>query len=1106
MSITTVVTRLTGLFIGAIVFATLLPGNTWADSALQVKEPDKSFAVQPRTPERQRWSWNQTPAEITTTGDLQWKPEPFVFDAGPAPRYIDFDAGNDANSGEAKDAAWKHHPWDPAAAGKAKECKGLHAYVFKRGVVYRGALVATESGEAGNPIQLTSDPAWGSGDAVICGSQRVTGWKQGATNKDIPDPEKVWYADVDFLPRNVWEINDGKVERIPLTRMPHWKVSNPDDVMGEWWTWEQPEWWANKCKIKTREGPRHIGIDTKHLTGPAELYVGATLRTEYGIVMTTPFPTRVESYDAKRKGIVFQGIWLGDSEVIATGMRYYLEDKPQFLDVPGEFWFERTGTTNAGRLFIRLPGDRNPNTSIVEAGKEINFIQDAAAANAPDRYDYFKPEQMDKLDTNGISHVRISGLTFRFQNTAWDLTLPGWGGKDIFCACIRLLGSGKDIRIANCKFEHVNRGIRIEPIHMRCRVDDVVVCDNEFTDLDHGAVSIGRGRDVGTDNGPPGSRLGTVKVLRNKLFMIGMRQPRQDPDFAIVIDHSQLVEVAGNITDRTYSSGIFVMRGKDVFGPEPGEAPLTRALVHGNRVVDSLLAGTDWGGIEVNGGGPAFVYNNISGRPNGRWMWSYSPTKPGSGRLGMAYYLDGGGSKTYVFNNVAFGHQDDAKMPLANCAFYEAGPNILNTFFNNTISDFYMGSNWSPAGGRYMSLGNLWMNVESWVFMHGKVKEDKDPPPAGEYPLFSDAYGKNVFYNTPAVAVFEADGRPHADIASMNAALVEKKSLCDDVGIKADASPVQDAAANDFRLKPDSPAIAHGVKVFVPWPLYRMVGEWNFRRNNAEPGVLLDDHFYPTSYYTDRIAYTKSLLFPLKASNVTADDYVPGPLNDWTVSALKFNGKDQYASLSQEDMTKPFTFSPGGRKPKQTVSGKEIASPDIDTSNFLVEVYFRTEANHTGGVLVSKLADDAGYQLAINKAGGVTLTAKSAGQVSQLACGARINDGQWHHVIAEVDRTAKTATIYVDGVKAADGAFDLANGVSLSNAGDLLVGKGTGGNYFAGAMDFLRIARGTLADARTTIEELYDWEFDGPSLRDFRGLSPATGKPRDAGAFQDTDK
>jgi hypothetical protein len=111
-----------------------------------------------------------------------------------------------------------------------------------------------------------------------------------------------------------------------------------------------------------------------------------------------------------------------------------------------------------------------------------------------------------------------------------------------------------------------------------------------------------------------------------------------------------------------------------------------------------------------------------------------------------------------------------------------------------------------------------------------------------------------------------------------------------------------------------------------------------------------------------------------------------------------------------------------------------------------------------------------------------------------------INDGAWHHIIAEADRAAKRVTIYIDGKKAAEGALALEPTASLANTADFLVGKGPAGDFFAGTIDFLRVCRGTLADAKTTIEELYAWEFDGPFLKDFCGNAP-TGA-RDAGALE----
>src|SRR5687768_5882356 len=46
-----------------------------------------------------QFSWQQPHATVKATGDLEWAPRPFEFKAGEVVRYIDFDAGDDANAG-----------------------------------------------------------------------------------------------------------------------------------------------------------------------------------------------------------------------------------------------------------------------------------------------------------------------------------------------------------------------------------------------------------------------------------------------------------------------------------------------------------------------------------------------------------------------------------------------------------------------------------------------------------------------------------------------------------------------------------------------------------------------------------------------------------------------------------------------------------------------------------------------------------------------------------------------------------------------------------------------------------------------------------------------
>lgn len=168
-----------------------------------------------------RWSWQEPHAKVLPTGDLQWTPKLFEFKPGESVRYIDFESGDDANDGLSKQTAWKHHPWDPNAAGNAMACRGVRTYIFKQGVDYRGEMNANESGMADAPIILSRDPSWGEGPAVICGSEAVTGWKKVADNNVIPEPEEVWYVDLNWAPRNVWMVDkDGSVTRIALARTP----------------------------------------------------------------------------------------------------------------------------------------------------------------------------------------------------------------------------------------------------------------------------------------------------------------------------------------------------------------------------------------------------------------------------------------------------------------------------------------------------------------------------------------------------------------------------------------------------------------------------------------------------------------------------------------------------------------------------------------------------------------------------------------------------------------------------------------------------------------------------------------------------------------------
>jgi hypothetical protein len=1018
-----------------------------------------------------QWSWQQPHAKVLPTGDLEWTPEPFAFKAGASVRYIDFEAGDDSNNGTSRTAPWKHHPWDPKAQGEAKQCRGVHTYIFKQGVVYRGELEGNESGTPNDPIILTRDPSWGTGPAVICGAERVTGWTRGADHALIPDAEKVWYVDLDWAPRNVWTVApDGAVTRIALARTPNWKITDPEDIKSQWWTWKNPEKpFDNYTNINGQR--RHLAFDKDRISTnqPQAYYQDAVVWTTKGWVMGNPFPARVEAVDRERGSLAFAGQWGGEpSYKIIRGCQYYLEDKPQYLDSPGEFWFDRKD--HGGRLYIRLLNDQDPNSAHVEVARRIHMI-----------------------DSVGMSHVHVRGLTFRFANVYWNLlAAPYWVSHeslDVQPGCVRLLGSGADLEVSHCTFEHVHKGVRLKAMGREDTIDAVAVTDNLFSDTDSGAVELADSTTYG-DVAPPMGRLYAVRVLRNKFDHIGLRPDLFSQGTALSVEYAERAEVAGNVFERIAAQGI------DVHGAKSSGAatdrPFTRLLIHHNKAVDTLINVDDFGGIETWQGGPAYVYDNISGNPGGYRNWDHVLSPETEDRFGHAYYLDGA-FKNYYFNNIAWGNSKGPAGKLANTAAFQEIISYQNTFFNNTVYNFVRGSRrQEPQAGRVKFLGNIWQGMGLGVFRDADPARNQAEAAhrRNEFAVETDAYGRNVFFDVgtgEGFGVFESSGVWRKTLQAFQEALQSYQPLEGDVGVLAGQSPLRDPAGHDFRPSAGSAARGRGTKVFVPWSLYETVVEWNFYPIEAEPGRILDEHWCMGPYYTARDDYYKLPTYPLQAVNIGLQDYEEGPLENWTRGALHFHGHNQYAVLRNEEICRPVALDAHGRtgNVKRTVDGPELSNPQIHTSNFLIEVCFRIEPGASEGVLLQKL-NGTGYVLGINGRGGLTLTARGGEKEASLETRSAVNDGRWHHLIVEADRKVQSFAFYLDGKADARGP-GLGSDVSLANEGDLFVGGTPRGQNLHGAIDFMRIARGTLADSKTTIEELYAWEFNGPFLDDFAG-------------------
>ncbi len=988
------------------------------DLAGNVSNPTTPLTIDlPDLPADFAYSWQEPHATVIETGDLEWMPLSFVFKPGEAIRYIDFEAGDDNNDGISKATAWKHHPWDANATGNAAGETGVHTYVFKRGVVYRGVLQAKESGSPDNPIKLTSDPEWGSGEAMIYGSvQLSSGWIQAdaTTAPNIPEPEKVWYQDI-LLPetKNIVEIDGNELKPVRVARTPNYQYT-PDDPLRTWPTMNRKveaggSLWLTDDSFLTQDNP--------------DYYNGGTIWSkEDAIVMCTFWWQDIQEWDPENNRVK-----VGNENFGGVGSHYYIENTPFLLDTTSEFYYD----TDINRLYVRLDGEKNPNTTALEVAIENQLIE-----------------------INNKNHIEISGLHFGY--TTENKVRFSYGDC---VSTIRMTGYCNGINIKNNSFTYVNGGVSLNSTaNNEVTSGNINISDNKFEAVyDLGIVF----------NSGGGNYMEDISIMRNHMYDVGSRHlGRWYSSIPAIWGQFKYAEIAGNIIHTSWGNGLNFFWGKG--GSDNDHVPFIRGLVHHNKAHKTLIGTNDYGGIEGWQGGPTYYYNNISHDAAGYKHYN-------SSSIGYNFYFDGS-FKHYVFNNIASGvsHERAAASYMQVLGFYNMY--VHNTGYN-TPTLFNGASNALELNGHNAYLSNVGVNVKNF-FRHQMDTA---------YIPF-ESYG----YNIASVRKFSGSIESKSnslDLEAFRSKLESYNSQLTHTGWNSLFNVLLEPENFNFKPGITSEALDRGISFFTAFPLSAVVGEWHFYKHPADSTVIMADNFYMTSEYASRTEYKNIPKNHLKAESLSDTSFVVGPLEDWTSGALRFNGTSTFCSL-----------------PHASAKNVKANNVDMHLDNFILEAYFRTEKNHTGGALIAKHDNASGYQLSVDDAGMIKIALFQGGveAVSRVSS-ITVNDSAWHHVLVEVRRNG-SITIYLDG--------NLSNGdlnglmpdplASLSNSEDLLIGKNIDGNFFAGTVDFLRISKGTLQDARTTYHELYTWMTDGPFKYDFTGKEPVG--ERDAGAIEGGEK
>ncbi|MCC5843454.1 MAG: right-handed parallel beta-helix repeat-containing protein [Verrucomicrobia bacterium] len=1000
---------------------------------------------------------------VEGTTEIRWMPEAYVYRAGTSTFYIDYDEGDDSADGRSPETAWKHHPWDVNATGNSAGTEGVHTYVFKGGVTYRGALKGRESGTPEEPIRLTRDPSWGEGPATLSGSVLLRDWErvsdEEALAAGIPEVShgKVWSVtlDGDFAPWAGWIPGaDGGRERVPLARWPNWEIEHPYNHFTQWFRVEEADsergsrWPRTKISAEVLKGFEPDAFD------------GATIWINHvspggNIAIIGPFPGDIHRYNPEEGSLMIPLTHPNRYPQIQSP--FFLENLPRFLDIDGEWTF----VPDTRKVYLRMPGDRDPN----ETGFEV-------------------ARHKVVLDLVDPHHVEVSGLHFTGGNVG-NLHRAARGVEerdDLYSRpegfaqmpAVRLRGDTRNVHLRHLIIHDSAGGGIANFIHApEDVIDGVTVSDSELFNLDNDGIYFHHhAGPVGFPNG----RILNLDILRNRIENIGLRSSSVQGGRGINVNNMEVGEIAGNVIHRVAAMGINVVGAR---------GPLNRILIHGNQVSEGLLHKNDFGNIEFWGHGPVYVYNNVTFDPVGFFA------NLGAYHKGEAIYFDHG-IKGFVFNNIGWSRNwPDARHGVMGQSFFKEVRNRWNQAFHNTAYNFrVMQAMEGVHGDQQHYLSNLFIqrHVSTSFFNHWGLNDAQ-----------GIGYARNVL-SGPHGAVFshgrgEQYQRPEDFQAHIET--LENHVSTETAAVGSEALPVIDPEARDFRLTDDSAAIDMGSRVFVPWSLYGNVGEWFFRHEPRDPNTvlaydLLGQSMFPRSAVPEGIPDNE-----LEGEGFTAEDYVPGILEDWNHGALVFDG-EKTMRIPQERLVKDMVTERRNRDPLVT-DGRERLTVRMTDNNFLVEAVLRTEPGVGGGVIAGKMENGTGYQFGLDESGRLLLRmGVGDGNRSVHTSESAVHDGRWHHVIAEVDRAESTVRFYLNGdeVPVSVEGQAPAPDVSLDNEADFVVGEG-----FRGALDYLRVSRGTLADARTDIDELMSWQFNGPHLHDFLGRPP-TGGVRDAGALE----